>query len=175
MYTHRSNYLTGLAIAMPDGIGLSTASHVCLIVPMFHANGWAIPFGAIATGASLVLPGLCFLPLLCQQTGSCADLCCLVPMKTTIMNHSQGSCGMSIHGHEGVVGASQAACAAASQPYICVSIAMVISINPTCNTTMNESMTEPTLYCTRHFAGVWLPACEGKGGSGLPLPSWPCR
>ena len=27
------------------------------IVPMFHANGWAIPFAAPMTGASLVMPG----------------------------------------------------------------------------------------------------------------------
>ena len=38
------------------------------------------------------------------------------PVKTIIISHSQGSCGMSMHGREGVVHASQAACAAATQP-----------------------------------------------------------
>jgi fatty-acyl-CoA synthase len=27
------------------------------VVPMFHANGWCLPFAAPMTGAALVLPG----------------------------------------------------------------------------------------------------------------------
>lgn len=56
-YTHRSNYLTGLAVAMPDGLSVTASSRILLIVPMFHANAWAIPYAAFAGGASLVLPG----------------------------------------------------------------------------------------------------------------------
>ncbi|KAK9838652.1 hypothetical protein WJX74_000674 [Apatococcus lobatus] len=56
-YTHRSNYLTGLSVALPDGLAVDTSSRILLIVPMFHANGWAIPFAAVAAGARLVLPG----------------------------------------------------------------------------------------------------------------------
>ena len=56
-YTHRSNYLTGLAMAMPDGLSVTASSRILLIVPMFHANAWAIPYAAFAGGASLVLPG----------------------------------------------------------------------------------------------------------------------
>ena len=57
IYTHRSNYVTGLSVAVPDGLAVDTSSRILLIVPMFHANGWAIPYAAVAAGASLVLPG----------------------------------------------------------------------------------------------------------------------
>ena len=44
VYTHRSNYLHTLR-------ALQAA------VPMFHANGWGLPFAAPAAGTKLVLPG----------------------------------------------------------------------------------------------------------------------
>ncbi|MBU8536531.1 long-chain-fatty-acid--CoA ligase [Falsiroseomonas tokyonensis] len=57
MYSHRSNVLHALAVAAPDMMGLSAMDRVMPVVPMFHANGWCLPFVAPLTGAGLVLPG----------------------------------------------------------------------------------------------------------------------
>jgi fatty-acyl-CoA synthase len=57
LYTHRSNYLHTLRALQADAIGLTAADVVLVAVPMFHANGWGLPFAAPAVGAKLVLPG----------------------------------------------------------------------------------------------------------------------
>ena len=57
MYSHRSNVLHALAVAAPDMFGLASADRVMPVVPMFHANGWCLPYVAPMTGAGLVLPG----------------------------------------------------------------------------------------------------------------------
>jgi fatty-acyl-CoA synthase len=57
VYSHRSNVLHGLMANQPDVFGL-TSKHVVLpIVPMFHANAWALTFSAPMAGASMVMPG----------------------------------------------------------------------------------------------------------------------
>uniref|UniRef100_UPI0013D78810 AMP-binding protein n=1 Tax=Escherichia coli TaxID=562 RepID=UPI0013D78810 len=40
-----------------DGLSLSSADSVMLIVPLFHVNAWGIPYAAAMCGAKLVLPG----------------------------------------------------------------------------------------------------------------------
>ena len=57
LYTHRSNYLHTLRALQADAIGLTGADALLVAVPMFHANGWGLPFAAPAVGAKLVLPG----------------------------------------------------------------------------------------------------------------------
>ena len=57
VYTHRSNYLHTLRALQADAVGLTASDVVLLAVPMFHANGWGLPFAAAAAGAKLVLPG----------------------------------------------------------------------------------------------------------------------
>src|SRR4051812_11601326 len=57
LYTHRSNYLHTLRALQADGMALAGRDTILLAVPMFHANGWGIPFCAPAVGATLVLPG----------------------------------------------------------------------------------------------------------------------
>ena len=57
LYTHRSNYLHTLRALQADGMALTARDTILLAVPMFHANGWGIPFCAPAVGATLVLPG----------------------------------------------------------------------------------------------------------------------
>ncbi len=57
LYTHRSNYLHTLHALLPDAIALNGQDSVLAAVPMFHANGWGLPFAAPAVGAKLVLPG----------------------------------------------------------------------------------------------------------------------
>jgi len=57
LYTHRSNYLHTLRALQADAMALTSADVVLVAVPMFHANGWGLPFAAPAAGAKLVLPG----------------------------------------------------------------------------------------------------------------------
>lgn len=57
LYTHRSNYLHTLRALQADSIGLTSEDVVLIAVPMFHANGWGLPFAAPASGAKIVLPG----------------------------------------------------------------------------------------------------------------------
>ena len=57
LYTHRSNYLHTLRLLQADAVGLTANDSVLMAVPMFHANGWGLPFAAPAVGAKLVLPG----------------------------------------------------------------------------------------------------------------------
>lgn len=57
LYTHRSNYLHTLRALQADAFALTGADSVLVAVPMFHANGWGLPFAAPAVGAKLVLPG----------------------------------------------------------------------------------------------------------------------
>jgi len=56
-YTHRSNYLHTLHQLQADVSGLTSSDSVLVAVPMFHANGWGLPFAGPAVGSKLVLPG----------------------------------------------------------------------------------------------------------------------
>ncbi len=55
--SHRSNVLHALAVNNGDFLGLRARDVVMPVVPLFHANGWAIPYSAPMAGAGLVLPG----------------------------------------------------------------------------------------------------------------------
>lgn len=57
LYTHRSNYLHTLRALQADAVALTGNDVILVGVPMFHANGWGLPFEAPAVGAKLVLPG----------------------------------------------------------------------------------------------------------------------
>jgi fatty-acyl-CoA synthase len=57
VYSHRSAVLHSLVAALPDNWGLSARDVVLPVTPMFHANSWGIPYGAVALGAKLVFPG----------------------------------------------------------------------------------------------------------------------
>jgi fatty-acyl-CoA synthase len=57
LYSHRSEVLHSMAQALPDCCGLSQHDVALLVSPMFHANGWGIPFAAAMVGCELVLPG----------------------------------------------------------------------------------------------------------------------
>jgi acyl-CoA synthetase (AMP-forming)/AMP-acid ligase II len=56
-YTHRSNYLHTIHQLQADMSGLTARDTMLIAVPMFHANGWGLPFAGPAVGAKLVLPG----------------------------------------------------------------------------------------------------------------------
>ncbi|MGH6923387.1 MAG: long-chain-fatty-acid--CoA ligase [Propylenella sp.] len=57
VYSHRSNVLHALAGNVPDMLGLSSRDRLMPVVPMFHANCWALCFIAPMVGAALVMPG----------------------------------------------------------------------------------------------------------------------
>jgi fatty-acyl-CoA synthase len=57
LYSHRSTVLHCLGTLAAGFIGLCESDVVLPIVPMFHANAWGLPYGAVMAGASLVLPG----------------------------------------------------------------------------------------------------------------------
>ena len=57
LYSHRSTLLHAYAGALPDALALSARDSILPVVPMFHVNGWGIPYGAAMTGAKLVFPG----------------------------------------------------------------------------------------------------------------------
>ena len=37
-------------------MGINGSDSILAIVPMFHANGWGLPYAALMVGASLVMP-----------------------------------------------------------------------------------------------------------------------
>jgi acyl-CoA synthetase (AMP-forming)/AMP-acid ligase II len=55
--SHRSVVLHALAAQGATAFGLTPHETVLLVVPMFHAYGWSLPFIAAIAGAKLVLPG----------------------------------------------------------------------------------------------------------------------
>ncbi|WP_370973481.1 long-chain fatty acid--CoA ligase [Amycolatopsis sp. cg9] len=57
LYSHRSTVLHCLGTLAAGLVGLCESDVVLPIVPMFHANAWGLPYGAMMAGASLVLPG----------------------------------------------------------------------------------------------------------------------
>lgn len=57
LYSHRSNFLHTLTTLQADVFGFSVRDVILPVVPMYHANAWAITFSAPAVGAKLVLPG----------------------------------------------------------------------------------------------------------------------
>jgi len=57
LYSHRSNVLHGMMVAMPDAMGLSVRDTVLPVVPMFHANAWGLGQAVPMVGAKLVMPG----------------------------------------------------------------------------------------------------------------------
>ncbi len=57
LYSHRSNVLHALAANQADCFGLGASDVVLPVVPMFHANAWAMAFVAPMCGAKLVMPG----------------------------------------------------------------------------------------------------------------------
>ncbi len=57
VYSHRSTVLHTLVGCLGDCWGLRGADVVMPVTPMFHANSWGMPYGAVMTGCKLVFPG----------------------------------------------------------------------------------------------------------------------
>ena len=57
LYSHRSTVLHAYAAALPDALDVSARDVMLPVVPMFHANAWALPYSCALVGAKMVLPG----------------------------------------------------------------------------------------------------------------------
>lgn len=57
LYSHRAILLHAISICQPDSFGLGANSTFLLMVPLYHANAWCIPYAAPAVGAGIVMPG----------------------------------------------------------------------------------------------------------------------
>ena len=56
-YSHRSVVLHAIAQCGADAFAISQRDRILLVVPMFHANAWGLPFAGWTAGADFVLPG----------------------------------------------------------------------------------------------------------------------
>ncbi len=57
VYSHRSNVIHGLAGSSADTMGARSVDAILPVVPMFHANAWALVFTAPMVGSKMVMPG----------------------------------------------------------------------------------------------------------------------
>ena len=57
VYSHRSMVLHTFGAMMADTLGINERDVILPVVPMFHANAWGLAHAAVATGATLIMPG----------------------------------------------------------------------------------------------------------------------
>ncbi len=57
VYSHRSTFLHTMGAMTADSLGARESDILLPVVPMFHANAWGLAHAAVASGASLVMPG----------------------------------------------------------------------------------------------------------------------
>jgi fatty-acyl-CoA synthase len=76
VYSHRSNVLHSYALSLVDCFALAERDVAILIVPMFHANAWGLPYACLMTGAEIVFPGRFMVPdLLAALIVECGVTC----------------------------------------------------------------------------------------------------
>ncbi len=57
LYSHRSNVLHAMMIAVTLGNTFREGQKVLPVVPLFHVNAWGLPYAGPMAGLSLVMPG----------------------------------------------------------------------------------------------------------------------
>ena len=57
LYSHRAMYLHSMSLGMVDNFGVCERDVILQMVPMFHANGWGIPYAAVMNGSKIVFSG----------------------------------------------------------------------------------------------------------------------
>ncbi len=55
-YSHRSTYLHSFGVNATRALGLTMDDRLLVIVPMFHANAWGMPYAGWLTGADMIMP-----------------------------------------------------------------------------------------------------------------------
>jgi fatty-acyl-CoA synthase len=70
VYSHRSIYLHAMNVCATWCVGMTVNDRGLMIVPMFHANGWGIPYATFFAGCDLLMPGPYLQPEpLCRMIG----------------------------------------------------------------------------------------------------------
>ena len=90
LYTHRSLFLHSYALALADSFAISERDTVLQIVPMFHANGWGLPYAAVMTGAKVVFTGRQLQP---------ADIAGLIETERATFTAGVPTIWMSLYGY----------------------------------------------------------------------------
>jgi fatty-acyl-CoA synthase len=57
VYSHRSTFVHSLAQCSGNTFALNERDRIALVVPMFHANAWGLPYSGWMAGCDFVLPG----------------------------------------------------------------------------------------------------------------------
>ena len=57
VYSHRSTFVHSLAQCSGNTFALNERDRILLVVPMFHANAWGLPYSGWMAGCEFVLPG----------------------------------------------------------------------------------------------------------------------
>ena len=94
VYSHRSIYLHALSVCAPWCTGISANDRSLMIVPMFHANAWGIPYSSWLAGGSLLLPGRFMQPeALCRMIAAYRPtLVCGVPtILSAMLRHADAN------------------------------------------------------------------------------------
>ena len=57
VYSHRTIALHAYSISRPDHFAIGRSDTILPTVPLFHEEGWGLPYAAVMRGSRLVLPG----------------------------------------------------------------------------------------------------------------------
>jgi fatty-acyl-CoA synthase len=90
LYTHRALVLHTFALALADSFAISERDTVLQIVPMFHANGWGIPYAAVMTGSRIIFTGRQLQP---------ADIASLIQNERVTFTSGVPTIWMSLYGY----------------------------------------------------------------------------
>lgn len=56
-YSHRSIWLQAMSLCTANSVDLGSNDRLLPAVPLYHVNGWGLPFAALMAGCDLILPG----------------------------------------------------------------------------------------------------------------------
>jgi fatty-acyl-CoA synthase len=90
VYSHRAVFLHSYGICMADTFALSERDTILQLVPMFHANGWGLPYAGIMTGSRLVFSGRQIQP---------ADIALLIEQERVTFTTGVPTLWMTLYAH----------------------------------------------------------------------------
>lgn len=56
VYSHRSTWLHSMSSCLANNLGLCNEDSTLIVVPMFHANAWGLPYSGWVAGSDLIMP-----------------------------------------------------------------------------------------------------------------------
>ncbi|GAB5469301.1 MAG: long-chain fatty acid--CoA ligase [Rhodospirillales bacterium] len=57
VYSHRSLWLQALSLCTANSLAIGCRDRLLAAIPLYHVNGWGLPFATLMAGADLLLPG----------------------------------------------------------------------------------------------------------------------